>query len=340
MNRCALSLTLLFMLLMLPAIAPAEEIIINAVGDVMLAGHWAPSIRKKGYSFPFDGTRAELALGDINLANLESPIANGGSEFSGKKYRFRAEAALAPALRKASFQLVTLANNHSMDFGADALSETLQHLEAAGISWIGAGENLAEARKRAVYSVKGKKIAFLGYSLTQPTEFWAGARRAGTTPGLEQIYTADIARARQEADYVIVSFHWGTEGSSSTRPYQRTAAHKAIDAGADAVIGHHPHVLQGVERYKNGIIFYSLGNFAFASSSKTAEFGALIRLRLNGSTRQAEIVPLDVLAGRVHFQPKVLSGERAAAVIKGLNRLSVPFNTRIESRDGHYLLSF
>lgn len=338
--RHAISICAVCLLLSAARASAAEEIVINAVGDIMLAGNWKTAIRNTGYDAPFSGTAAELAKGDINLANLESPIARRGSEFIAKRYRFRADPDLAPALARAGFNLVTLANNHSMDFGGQALGETMGNLEAAGIDWIGAGANLAEARKMALCSVKGTTIAFLGYSLTLPAEFFASTRRPGTTPGWEHVYEEDIARARQEADYVIVSFHWGREGSGLARPNQRAAAHKAIEAGADVVIGHHPHVLQGVERYKGGIIFYSLGNFAFASSSRTAEFGALVRLRLNGTAREAEILPLDVLNSRVHLQPQPLSGEAADNVIKHLNNLSRPFETRIETRNGRYYVSF
>jgi poly-gamma-glutamate synthesis protein (capsule biosynthesis protein) len=318
----------------------AGEIIVNAVGDVMLAGRWAPILRQKGYNHPFNGVRKELAAGDINLANLESPIATSGQEYTGKKFRFRAEPQVAKALRGAGFNLVTLANNHSMDFGAEALAETLQHLGANGISWIGAGENLSEARKMALFTIKGKKVAFLAYSLTQPIEFFARQDRPGTAPGYEKLVTADITSARGLADYVIVSFHWGKEAAGTVQHYQRTAAHSAIEAGADVIIGHHPHVLQGVERYKSGIIFYSLGNFTFASKSTTADVSAIIRLKFTDGLREAEILPLDVLHKRVGFQPQLLTGTKGAAVIGKLNKLSETFNTRIQSREGRYTIPF
>lgn len=318
----------------------AGEIIITAVGDIMLAGRWAPLLKKKGYDYPFNGVRKELASADINLANLEAPIAEHGMEYSGKKYRFRAEPLVAKALRTAGFNLVTLANNHSMDFGGEALTETLQHLSDNGIAWIGAGANLTEARQMALYTIKGKKIAFLGYSLTQPVEFFAGQDRPGTAPGYQKLVTADIKSARRQAEYVIVSFHWGKEASSSVQAYQRTTAHKAIEAGADVVIGHHPHILQGIERYRGGIIFYSLGNFVFASKSEVADVSAIIRLKLNVGRREAEILPLDVLHRRVGFQPQLLTGERGAAVIEQLHDLSKPFQTDIQTRDGTYFITF
>ena len=196
----------------MPPYSYGEGIVIGATGDIMLAGRWAPLLKKQGYDQPFSGVAATLAKSDINLANLESPIARGGKEYTAKKFRFRAEPEVAKAMRKAGFNLVTLANNHSMDFGPEALTETMTNLETAGITWVGAGENLAKARRIAFFIVKGKKIAFLGYSLTQPVEFFAARQRPGTAPGYENIFTPDIARARREADYVIVSFHWGQEG--------------------------------------------------------------------------------------------------------------------------------
>lgn len=328
------------LLFLATTLAAADEIVINAVGDIMLAGRWAPALRKAGYDYPFGGVKAELSQGDINLANLESPLARCGTEFSSKKFRFRGEPQIARAMRSAGFNLVTLANNHSMDFGWNALAETRRHLGDAGIAWIGAGENLDEARRMAIFTVKGKKIAFLGYSLTQPIEFFASRTRPGTAPGYAGLVTTDVANARRQADYVIVSFHWGREASGAVQAYQRDTAHRAIEAGADVIIGHHPHVLQGVERFKHGIIFYSLGNFTFASKSTTADVSAVVRLRLNDNRRTAELLPLDVLHRRVGFQPRLLSGAKGAAVIDTINQLSRPFKTGFPAHNGRYTLTF
>lgn len=340
MNLTTVANILVITLICLSAPVLADEITVNAVGDVMLAGRWAAGIRKNGYDSPFQRVAAELKSGDITIANLESPIARGGSEYTGKKFRFRAEPELAAALKQSGINLVTLANNHSMDFGGEALVETMNTLNSAGIAWIGAGTDLDEARKMALYTIKGKKIAFLGYSLTQPVEFFAGRGRPGTTPGFKNIFVEDISRARQQADYVIVSFHWGTEGTHVIQPYQRTVAHQAIDAGADVIIGHHPHVLRGIERYKTGIIFYSLGNFVFASKGKSADAGVIVRLRFSEGKREAELLPLDILHRRVGFQPQLLSADRARTAIDRLNSLSNPLGTQIESREGRYVVLF
>jgi poly-gamma-glutamate synthesis protein (capsule biosynthesis protein) len=340
MKRIPALAIIVILLAVMPLCAHGGEIVINAVGDIMLAGKWTPLLRKTGYDHSFGGVAAALADGDINLANLESPIASGGREYTAKKFRFRAETAVAKAIRKAGFNLVNLANNHSMDFGGEALAETMANLETAGIAWVGAGADLAEARKMAIFTVKGKKVAFLGYSLTQPVEFFAAQQRPGTAPGYERIFVPDIARARQVADYVIVSFHWGKEGRNMPLPLQRSIAHKAIDAGADVIIGHHPHVLQGIERYGKGIVFYSLGNFIFASKGTSTGQSAIIRLHLDDARREAEILPLDGQYRRVGFQPRLLSGKPAADIIEQLNNLSKPLNTEIKSQNNTYVVSF
>lgn len=320
--------------------ARGAEVVINAVGDIMLAGPWEGTIAQRGYDFPFSAVANELAAGDITIANLEAPIAKSGTEFTEKKFRFRGSPAIAPALKRARINTVTLANNHIMDFGPQALEETLRHLDREGIAHFGAGSTLAEARRPVIMTSNGKRVALLGYSLTQPLEFFAGTERPGTAPGYEKIYAADIAAVRSQADFVIVSFHWGSEGKRDVQEYQRNAARKAIDAGADVIIGHHPHVLRGVERYKRGVIFYSLGNFAFASRSRTADFSALVRLRLDETRREAEVIPLDVLYRRVGFRPNPLKGPAGGQVIERLNALSQPLGTRIEHKNGRYILEF
>ncbi len=134
--------------------------------------------------------------------------------------------------------------------------------------------------------------------------------------------------------------HAGIEYTPRPNAQQQEFARAAIDAGADVIIGHHPHVLRGIERYRRGIIFYSLGNFTFAGKGTTADFSAIIRLHLDDNRRQAEIIPLDILYRRVGFQPRVLKGREGIRVIERLNRLSEPLGTRIETRDGRQVIDF
>lgn len=325
----------------------ADPIIIQAVGDVMLAGPWTPQLRKLGYRRVFDGVAAELALGHLNVANLESPIAEGGVEFVDKRFRFRAEPAVAGALRAAEFHLVNLANNHTMDFGERALAETLLNLRRAGVSWFGAGGDLAAARKPMIFNIAtpgrpaGRRVAFLGYSSVLPADFFATPQRAGVAPARPDRMVEDVRLARRLADVVIVSLHWGAEAQSEVQAFQREWAHQLVDAGADVILGHHPHVLRGIERYRHGLIVYSLGNFAFASRSAIADVSVLVRLYLDGPVRWAELVPIDVLHARVGFQPQVLRGRAGLAVALRLHRLSEPLGTPVyQTREGRYFVNF
>jgi poly-gamma-glutamate synthesis protein (capsule biosynthesis protein) len=333
----ALSIVMLLSLLSVQP-AAARAIVVNAVGDIMLAGSATPFLTRFGYDYPFAATAAELKNGDIAVGNLEAPIAGGGTEFADKRFRFRADPRSAGALKRAGFSVLTLANNHVMDFGEAALRETTGNLDANGILHPGAGPSLVAARQPAFVQAKGAKIAFLAYSLTHPPEFYATRDRAGTAPGWPGLFRADIARAKAAADYVVVSFHWGREGAASPRPYQIAAAHAAVDVGADVVLGHHPHVLQGIERYNRGIILYSLGNFAFGSLSRAADRSIIARITLDNGVAGVELVPLNVRNREVRFQPRPLKGKEGAAVIDRLNRLSRDMGTVIAGSGGRFFV--
>lgn len=326
------------LLLSVPLVAHAEKVTLSAVGDIMLAGSGAATFARDGFQYPFAATSQELRRADISIGNLEAPLSSGGNEFAGKKFRFRVNPKAAGALKRAGFSVLTLANNHIMDFGARGLRETLASLDRQNISYAGAGEDIEAARKPALLERNGKKVAFLSYSLTQPVEFFAGEKRAGAAPGYSRYFQEDIRKARSSADYVVVSFHWGAERAVYPKSYQTEAARRAVDAGADLVIGHHPHVLQGVERYRGGLILYSLGNFAFGSLSRHAETSVMARIVLDGGVREVELIPLNVRNTEVRFQPTVLRGKRGLEVISRLNALSRQWNTAVISDGGRFLV--
>ncbi len=304
----------------------------------MMSGTGTRIYKQKGFDYPFAGVAQELKNGDITIGNLEAPITLRGKEFSGKKFRFKTDPAVAGALHRAGFTVLTLANNHIMDFGFEGLKDTLRNLDLFGIQHSGAGEKLVLARTPAVVLLGNKKIACLSYSLTFPSEFFSREHSAGTAPGIRSYFEEDIASAKNKYDFVIVSFHWGTENASIPSPYQIAAAHRAIDTGADIVIGHHPHVLQGIEWYGKGIVFYSLGNFAFGCTNKGPLASAIARIILDSGRKEVEIIPVNVSNSEIHFQPRILTGRRGYEVIRHLNDLSKPFDTRI-CFDGHrYIL--
>jgi poly-gamma-glutamate capsule biosynthesis protein CapA/YwtB (metallophosphatase superfamily) len=324
----------------IPAPVPPKEIRIVAVGDIMLGGTATPELRKFGYDYPFEQTQGILKQAQIVFGNLEGPLTDGGKPATSKQYVFRSPPEkVAPALARAGFNVVSLANNHTLDYGPEGLADTRAALDRAGIGYVGAGRNLAEARRPLYIVVDGATVAFLGYSLTFPEEFWAGVDSPGTAFGHERFVRADVKAAREKADIVAVSFHWGQEGKTELRDYQVQLGHAAIESGAAAVLGHHPHILQGVERYRHGVILYSLGNFAFGSYSNTATRSAIALLTFrDGRWQELRMFPLNVKNAEVVFQPRALAGPEAAQVVGHLQQLSLQHGTVLEHQDGSAVL--
>lgn len=308
-----------------------DEIRISAVGDIMLDGTARPVLQENGYDYPFVHMLPVFKDAHVVIGNLEGPLTTRGTADQDKTYTFRSPPdKVSTALKNAGFGVVTLANNHTLDYGPEGLAQTLEALEAEGIQHVGAGADLAAARRVAIVTVNGQRVAFLGYSVTLPDTFYAGTNKAGTAFGHEAHVRADVTAARLQADIVIVSFHWGQEGKTELREYQTHLGHVAIDAGAQAVLGHHPHILQAIEYYKGGVILYSLGNFVFGSYSKTAAVSAVAQLSFrHGHLAALRMVPILVNNFEVQFQPRVLTGAEADAVVDTLQRLSTQQNTTL-----------
>ena len=262
-----------------PAHKTGQVVDLAIVGDVMLGRYVGHIMARRGTSYPFAPVKGLLAKADIALANLESPLTTAEQVAQG--YDLRAEPSAVEALAEAGFDVVSLANNHCTDSGEEGLLETMAALEGAGIAHVGAGRHQAEARAPLMIEVKGVKLAFLAYDDTQAS-FMATDDRAGSAwLELERV-RADIAKALDVADVVIVSLHWGREYSSHPTDRQRKVAQELAAAGADIVVGHHSHVLQSIQWLKNGdhltLVAYSLGNFLFSQYflAETRE-GAILR---------------------------------------------------------------
>lgn len=309
---------------------------LSAVGDIMLGGSAAPEMQKYGYDHPFDAVREVFQDSHLVFGNLEGPLTDAGQAEHDKRFVFRSPPRnVALALSNAGFNIVSLANNHSLDYGVEGLQHTMQALDAVGIHHVGAGMNVDEARTPVIVDRGGARVAFLAYSLTFPENFWAGENTPGTAFGHEDHLRADVASAKLGADIVVVSFHWGREATTELRDYQRNLAHTAVDAGAVLVLGHHPHVLQGIERYKNGLILYSLGNFAFGSYSRRATRSVIAQCTFeNAQLISLQLIPINVNNVEVVFQPLPLIGDAADEVIAGLQGLSRPLGTWIRNNDG------
>lgn len=323
-----------------PPVTESGELVIAAVGDIMIDGSAREIMQRYGYDHAFAGTRDWLQQADIAIGNLEGPLTTRGTAVNEKQYLFRSPPDLVvPAMVRAGFDIVTLANNHTLDFGDEGLIDTINALKEGGIAHVGAGPDLASARRAAVIERNGLKAAFLGYSLTFPEEFWATSSRGGTAFGHLDHVVTDVRAARQIADIVVVSFHWGRESTTELRPYQIALGRSAIDAGAQLVIGHHPHILQAVEKYKQGVILYSLGNFAFGSYSEKARVSAVAEIKFRKQQLvQLTMKPINVLNVQVLFQPTPLAGKEAHAVINQLQQLSSQRNTGLVARHDSAIL--
>ena len=249
-------------------------------GDIMLAETVGERIAQ-GMD-PFDDVAPFLQTGDATIANLECVVATKGTPMEGKPFTFRADPRVLPVLAK-HFPIVSLANNHTGDFGHEAFLEQLGFLKQQGIAYFGGGKDCAEARTPHIIEIKGLRIALLGYCDYHPREFEAGPNWPGTAWAVGPQIEADIKAARTlyHADLVIPFMHWGLQYVPENKS-QRKLAHLMIRAGADAVIGSHPHVTQAVEYYHGKLIIYSLGNFVFNGFDEgPSRVGWLARLRLN-----------------------------------------------------------
>jgi poly-gamma-glutamate synthesis protein (capsule biosynthesis protein) len=262
--------------------AQAETIRLIFAGDIMLDDGPGRFIAEGGDPLlPF----AEILKdADYRIGNLECSIANGGTPFANKIYSFRAKPGTLPILQS-RFDAVSLANNHSGDYGSEAFRETMQHLEQSGIAYFGGGKNLSEAHKPLWINRKDLKIAVLGYNEFKPRSFEAGADHPGIAWSEDSHVIADIRAAKEAgADLIIPFMHWGWEREGKPSERQRQLAHKMIDEGAALVVGGHPHVTQGAEIYKGKPIIYSLGNFVFDGfEDPAAKRGWLLRLKLDKS---------------------------------------------------------
>jgi poly-gamma-glutamate capsule biosynthesis protein CapA/YwtB (metallophosphatase superfamily) len=302
------------------------QVKILAAGDVML-GSWIDQItRARGWNYPFVQLDSIVNQTDIFFCNLEAPFGNSGTAYE-KTYTFQVSPDLVQILTAGKINMVSLANNHMMDYGVESLSATMEVLGKNNIKYSGAGTNLQEARKPGRLVVKGKNISFACYSLTFPEEFWATDTSAGTCFPRHTFVFRDLKKLKSDSNLLVVSFHWGGELLTMPKEYQIELAHQVIDVGADLVLGHHPHVIQGIEIYKGKVIAYSLGNFIFASYSENVKESMLLELHSGeAGIEKCRIYPLLVYNNEVEFQPRLLTGENRSKFFSYLQEISRELN--------------
>jgi poly-gamma-glutamate capsule biosynthesis protein CapA/YwtB (metallophosphatase superfamily) len=264
---------------------------------------------------------------DAMMVNLENAVTRSIDSVE-KEYVFRMRPEYLSLFDKGKITLVNCANNHTADFGTEGILETIRLLDSAGIRHVGIGRTIAEARKPVILALNGIRIGFLGYGGV--SAFLASRAQPGTTPRSRRIILSDIAKLRPRVNFVVVNLHWGEELAEQPDSAQIALAHAIIDAGADLVIGHHPHILQGIEYYRGKMIAYSLGNFIFGGNAKSANcITAILKSRFTPASVESQLVPIRIR----NWRPEPADSAAALRVLQLVEERSKMFaDTLLQSR--------
>ncbi|MFH1789949.1 MAG: CapA family protein [bacterium] len=303
------------------------EVSLIAVGDISYSRGVERTVKKENdINYPFYKIKDYFKSADLIFGNLETPITQG-REIAYLEMLFRSNPGTQQALKEAGFSVLSLANNHTMNFGEKGLKDTFDYLDKAGIKYVGAGMNEQQANHPVYIEKKGIKFAFLAYNDADvvPASYEAGNNHAGTAFMRSVQMVEAVKEAKQNSDFVIVSMHSGTEYIGEPNHSQSNFAHAVIDAGADLVIGHHPHVVQTMEKYKGKYIFYSLGNFIFDQmwSQETKDaLTAKIYFTKDGITK-ISFLPVVI---ENFAQPRMANDSEAKKI---LQRLKFPYADKV-----------
>ena len=292
-----------------------------AVGDIMLGGRTRRRIREHGRDYPFSAVLPILQRAPIVLGNLEGPLAQKAQKHN-RNFSYRVKPKVATSVLRAGINVVTLANNHLVDCGREGVLETLEALAAAGVTPLGAAANQNAAHEPVIREAGGFRIGLLGYYWNRRCA--ATANLPGSAMGVFEELETDIRQLRSRVDRVVVTFHWGRPYKLEPSPRARAKARFAIDCGAHAIVGHHPHIIQAFEIYRRCPIFYSIGNFAFGSGNSRAE-GLMLGFRFEDARMLVNVYPLYVKNRdpRVNYQPKLLRGDAAERMLRRLIEISL-----------------
>ncbi|MFB3905324.1 MAG: CapA family protein [Acidobacteriota bacterium] len=289
-----------------PSTKDEPALTILAVGDINLGRQCGQSLLTEGTHYPFGHLRSWIESFDLAFCNLESNISEQGGETVKPDNRliFTAPPVAALALRRSGWDLVSTANNHSSDYGLKALRETVMRLEAAGVPFNGTARFASDLYQPTYLRVKGRTVAFLAVTDVSNAPIAGTALERHLNVANRECLLPALQAAEQLADLTILSYHGGDEYSDSPTGGTRAFLHWAVDQGADLILGHHPHVIQGVETYRGALIIYSLGNFTFYQGSTPywTDYGMAASISIGRKgVLSAEFVPI-----RAHFQPRVI----------------------------------
>jgi poly-gamma-glutamate capsule biosynthesis protein CapA/YwtB (metallophosphatase superfamily) len=299
-----------------------EQIKLAFVGDIMLGSRVETLLEDKGYDYPYLHVKDFLQRADITMANLETPISDRG-EPEDKTYAYRTSPKVIPDLVESGIDVLNLANNHILDYGLQGMLDTFDHLDQAGLKRIGAGKDVEEAYAPVVIEKYGMKIAFFGFSQVVPELWWKADK---DHPGVAETYNYTrpveaIESVRSQVDLIVVTAHWGNENIDTPDKRQTEMAYRYIDAGADLVIGGHPHVLQSIESYKGKWIAYSLGNFIFTTNEKPLTWETVILEASCSREGQCDIQLIPIF--NMYAQPKPMDKDKAEDLFARITDFSI-----------------
>ncbi len=288
-------------------------------GDVMLGGCQGVYDQKGINGILSSYLQQEMVSADMTMINNEFPFSTRGEKMPDKQYTFRVDPSYVSALQDMGVDVASLANNHALDFGADALLDTFTTLDNAGISYVGAGETKERAEEATFIEAGGRTVGVLSASRVIPVYEWNVEARQ---PGLFCTYDSTrlvqrIKEIEEQCEYVVVFVHWGLEKKAYPEEYQRALAKQYIDAGADLVVGNHSHVPQGIEYYKGVPIVYCLGNYIF-NVNMVDTYALKVNWDASGNT-SLKVIPVDT---KNYFTGE-LSGEEAQAFYDYLEGISL-----------------
>lgn len=314
---------------------PPKQVTLALVGDILMDSWVGNEIKNKGVDYPWVQVKDILRGADLAIGNLESSVGVGGSPIRGKSFTFRARPETLQGVVNAGIDVVSLANNHVLDYGTSTFAETLNNLDKYKIARAGGGRNVYEAISPTIQERNGLKIGVLSFSRVVPYPNWvAGTNQPGVANGWDNKLVLDtIKGVDPKVDILVVSIHWGTELADYPASDQTTLAKAMVDSGADVILGHHPHCLQGVAVYKNKPILYSVGNFVFTSSSVKARTGAIGLMTMDKKgLKELQMIPTRLDRG----QPQVLQDKVKVGEIIRLQQLSKPFGTQFNNEGKVY----
>jgi len=290
-----------------------------AVGDIMLSRKTAAAIDAANDPLlPFKKMRGHFEAVDFTFGNLESMFSSSDKYSTGPAHIFNVPKKNIAGLVKYRFAVLNLANNHAFDQGIDGIKVTLSHLHRHGLKTIGVGLTNEAAWKTAIHEVRGVRIGFVGAAYSSVND--DGSKRLPFVARMQQAgkMIKAIRELRQNADFVVATMHAGVEYIATALNGQRLFAQMVIDAGADIMIGHHPHVVQDVEIYKGKYVFYSLGNFVFDHTKPHTNEGAAVRIDLKRKPSGTVITRLEVIPYIIEnlVTPRPATPAEAAPILK------------------------